>query len=85
MEAQRFGWWAGLSESALLITGTACEARISLAVVSYDYHGSRDIPTAIQESFKGAFVSALKLRLRSGDMVIFAETRTVTSPADRPH
>ncbi len=77
-EVRLVGRVAGLSESALLITGTACEARISLAGVSYDYHGSRDIPTAIQESFKGA-------RLRSGDTVIFAEIRTAASPADRPH
>ena len=79
------GGVAGLSKSALLITGTACEARISLAGVSYDYHGSRDIPKSIRESFKGAFVSALKLRLRSGDTVALAEIRTTASPADRPH
>ena len=73
-----------LSDSVLSITGTACEALIPLDGVSYDYHGSQDIPTAIKTSLQGTFVSVLELRLRAGDTLVLAEVRTASSPAERP-
>ena len=74
-----------LSESVLSITGTACEALITLDGVSYDYHGSQDIPSAIQESSGGRFVSTLELQLRNGDTLIMAEVRTASSPGPQQH
>ena len=41
---------AELSDSVLSITGTACEALIPLDGVSYDYHGSQHIPSALEKS-----------------------------------
>jgi hypothetical protein len=73
-----------LSDSVLSITGTACEALIALDGVSYDYHGSQDIPSAIEQSLEGQFVSVLELSLRNGDTVVMAEVRTASSPAERP-
>ncbi len=73
-----------LSDSALSITGTACEALIPLDGVSYDYHGSQDIPSAIKKSLEGQFVSVLELSLRNGETVVMAEVRTASSPAERP-
>ncbi len=73
-----------LSDSALSITGTACEALIPLDGVSYDYHGSQDIPSAITKSLEGQFVSVLELSLRNGETVVMAEVRTASSPAARP-
>ena len=76
---------AELSDAVLSITGTACEARITLDGVSYDYHGSQDLPAAIQELPGGPFVSALKLTLRNGDTVILAEVKTASSPGTQRH
>ena len=73
-----------LSDSVLSITGTACEALIALDGVSYDYHGSQDIPSAIEKSLEGQFVSVLELSLRNGDTVVMAEVRTASSPTERP-
>ena len=73
-----------LSDSVLSITGTACEALIPLDGVTYHYHGSQDIPSAIKQSLQDTFVSVLELNLRSGDTVVMAEVRTASSPADRP-
>ncbi len=72
-------------DSALSITGTGCEALIALDGATYDYHGAQDVPSAIQESPGGPFVSALALRLRSGDTFTLAEVRTASSPGDRQH
>ena len=74
---------AELSDSALTITGTACEALIALDGASYKYHGGLDVPSAIQKSPGGPFVSALELRLRSGDTFTMAEVRTGSSPGDQ--
>ena len=76
---------AELSDSALSITGTACEALITLNGVSYTYHGSQDIPAAIQEASGGRLVSALELMLRNGDTLILAEVRTASSPGTQQH
>ena len=76
---------AELSDSALTITGTACEALIALDGASYKYHGGQDVPSAIQKSPGGPFVSALALRLRSGDTFTMAEVRTGSSPGDQQH
>ena len=76
---------AELSDSVLSITGTACEVLITLNGVSYDYHGSQDIPSAIQKSPGGPFVSVLELMLRNGDTFIMAEVRTASSPGDQQH
>ena len=73
-----------LSDSVLSITRMACEALIPLDGVSYHYHGSQDIPTAIKQSLQGTFVSVLELRLRTGGTVVMAEVRTASSPAERP-
>jgi hypothetical protein len=73
-----------LSDSVLSVTGTACEALIPLDGVSYHYHGSQDIPSAMKKSLEGTLVSVLELRLRSGDTVVMAEVRTASSPAERP-
>ena len=73
-----------LSDSVLSITGTACEALIPLDGVSYHYHGSQDIPSAMKKSLEGTLMSMLELRLRSGDTVVMAEVRTASSPAERP-
>ena len=73
-----------LSDSALSIAGTACEALIALDGVSYDYHGSQDIPSAMKKSLEGKFVSVLELSLRHGETVVMAEVRTASSPAARP-
>ena len=73
-----------LSDSVLSITGTACEALIPLDGVSYHYHGSQDIPSAIKKSLEGTLVSVLELILRSGDTVVMADVRTASSPAERP-
>ena len=73
-----------LSDSVLSITGTACEALIPLDGVSYHYHGSQDIPSAMKKSLEGTLVSVLELRLRRGDTVVMAEVRTASSPAERP-
>ncbi len=73
-----------LSDSALSITGTGCEALIPLDGVSYDYHGSQDIPSAMKKSLEGKFVSVLELSLRNGETVVMAEVRTASSPAERP-
>ena len=70
-----------LSDSVLSITGMACEALIPLDGVSYHYHGSQDIPSAMKKSLEGTLVSVLELRLRSGDTVVMAEVRTASSPA----
>ena len=75
---------AELSDSVLSITGTACEALIPLDGVSYDYHGSQHIPSALEKSLDGKFVSVLELSLRNGDTVVMAEVRTASSPAERP-
>ena len=71
---------AELSESALSIKGTASEVLITRDGAIYDDHGFQDIPTAIQESLGGTFVSTLELRVRNGDTVIMAEVRTAASP-----
>ena len=76
---------AELSDSALSITGTACEALIALDGASYKYHGAQDVPSAIQKSPGGPFVSTLELRLRSGDTFTMAEVRTASSPGDQQH
>ncbi len=76
---------AELSDSVLSITGTACEVLITLNGVSYDYHGSQDIPAAIQKSPGGPFVSVLEVMLRNGDTFIMAEVRTASSPGDQQH
>ena len=76
---------AELSDSALSITGTACEALVPLDGLSYDYHGPQDIPSVIQELPGETFVSALQLRLRNGDTWIMAEVRTASSPGDQAH
>ena len=76
---------AELSDSVLSITGTACGALITLDGVSYDYHGSQDIPAAIQASSGGPIVSALELMLRNGDTVILGEVRTASSPGTQQH
>ena len=76
---------AELSDSALSMTGTAGEALIPLDGVSYYYHGSQDIPSAIEKSRSDGFVSALELSLRNGDTVIMAEVRTASSPGEQPH
>ncbi len=76
---------AELSDSVLSITGTACEVLITLDGVSYDYHGSQDIPSAIQKSPGGPFVSVLELMLRNGDTFVMAELRTASSPGDQQH
>ena len=76
---------AELSDSVLSITGTACEVLITLDGVSYDYHGSQDIPSAIQKSPGGPFVSVLELMLRNGDTFVMAEVRTASSPGDQQH
>ena len=76
---------AELSDSVLSITGTACEVLIPLNGVSYDYHGSQDIPSAIQKSPGGPFVSVLEVMLRNGDTFIMAEVRTASSPGDQQH
>ena len=83
--AQPHGQVAELSKSALSIKGTASEVLITRDGAIYDYHGFQDIPTAIQESLGGTFVSTLKLSLRNGDTVIMAEVRTASSPGDRQH
>ena len=72
------------SDSVLSIAGTACEALIPLDGVSYDYHGSQDIPAAMKKSLEGDFVSVLELNLRGGDTVVMAEVRTASSTTDRP-
>ncbi len=40
----------------------ACEALIPLDGVSYHYHGSQDIPSAMKTSLEGTLVSVLELR-----------------------
>ena len=62
----------------------ACEALIPLDGVSYHYHGSQDIPSAMKTSLEGTLVSVLELSLRRGDTVVMAEVRTASSPAERP-
>ena len=76
---------AELSDSVLSIKGTACEALITLGGVSYEYPGSQDVPSAIQESPGGPFVSAIPLILRNGDTFVMAEVRTGSSPGDQRH
>ena len=76
---------AELSDSVLSITGTACEVLITLDGVSYDYHGSQDIPSAIQKSPGDPFVSVLEVMLRNGDTFVMAEVRTASSPGDQQH
>ena len=71
--------------SALSIKGTACEALIALDGATYEYHAAQDVPSAIQESPGGPFVSALELRLRTGDTLTMAEVRTASSPGDQQH
>ena len=61
------------SDSVLSITGTGCEALIPLDGVPYDYHGSQDIPSALEKSLDGKFVSVLELSLRNGNTVVMAE------------
>ena len=79
------GTVAELSDSVLLIQGTACEALIPLDGVSYAYHGSQDVPSAITDPPPGQFVSALELTLRNGDTVTLAEVRTASSPGEQEH
>ena len=76
---------AELSNSVLSIKGTACEALITLDGVSYEYHGSQDVPSAIQESPGGPFVSALELILQNRDTFVMAEVRTGSSPGEQRH